>query len=122
MSVRTEKVAEEIKHRIAGLISSELEKDEAGLVTVTRVRVSPDLRIAKVYMSFIGNKLSAEECIEKINYRKKQIRMNLSSKIHLRFMPDLFFYHDDTIEYASRINEILKEINKGNDKSEKSAG
>lgn len=111
MSIRTEKVAEEIKHQIAGIIGSALEGEDKALITVTKVRVSPDLRNAKIYLSFMGNKLSAEECIEKINYRKKQIRMNLGSRLHLRFVPDLFFYHDDTMEYVSRINQLLKLIN-----------
>jgi ribosome-binding factor A len=116
MSIRTEKVAEEIKHKISDVLTKDLSELNLGLVTVTRVRVSQDLKNAKIYLSFIGNKEPAEACIEKINYRKKQIRMHLSSKIHLRFMPDLIFYYDDTIEYANRIDELIKEIHKDDEK------
>jgi len=112
MSIRTEKVAEEIKHQMAGILSRDLSELHLGLVTVTRVRISKDLKNAKVYLSFIGNKEPAEACIEKVNNRKKQIRMHLGSKMHLRYVPELDFYFDDTIEYANRIDEIIKEIHK----------
>lgn len=116
MSIRTEKVAEEIKHRVSDVLTKDLAELNLGLVTVTKVRVSRDLKNAKIFLSFIGNKDSAEACIEKINYRKKQIRMHLSSKIHLRFIPELSFYYDDTIEYANRIDELIKQIHKDDGK------
>lgn len=115
MSIRTEKVAEEIKHRIAGILSRDLAELHLGLVTVTRVRISKDLKNAKIYLSFIGNKEPAEACLEKVKNRTKQIRMHLGSEVHLRFVPELDFYFDDTIEYASRIDELIKEIHKNDE-------
>ncbi len=112
MSIRTEKVAEEIKHQLAGILTRDLAELHLGLVTVTRVRISKDLKNAKIYLSFIGNKEPVDKCIEKVNNRKKQIRMHLGANMHLRFVPELDFYFDDTIEYASRIDEIIKEIHK----------
>jgi ribosome-binding factor A len=112
MSIRTEKVAEEIKHQLASIMSRELGELHLGLVTVTRVRISRDLKNAKAYLSFIGNKEPAETCIEKINLRKKQIRMLLGKNMHLKFVPEIDFYFDDNMEYASRIDEIIKEIHK----------
>jgi ribosome-binding factor A len=112
MSIRTEKVAEEIKHQVAGILTRDLAELHLGLVTVTRVRVSKDLKNAKIYLSFIGNKEPSEICLEKVKNRKKQIRMHLGSKMHLRFVPDLDFYFDDTIEYASRIDELIKDIHR----------
>lgn len=112
MSVRTEKVSEELKHQLAEILSKDLAELNLGLVTVTMVRVTNDLKIAKVYLSFIGNKETAENCIEKINFRKKQIRMHLAAKIRLRFVPELYFYYDDSIEYANRIDEIIKDVHK----------
>lgn len=112
MSIRTEKVAEEIKHQIAGILTRDLAELHLGLVTVTRVRISKDLKNAKIYLSFIGNKEPSEACLEKVKNRKKQIRMHLGSKVHLRFVPELDFYFDDTVEYASRIEELIKDIHK----------
>ena len=112
MSIRTEKVAEEIKHQLAVILTRELAELKLGLVTVTRVRISRDLKNAKAYLSFIGNKEPAEVCVEKVNNRKKQIRMHLGKSMHLKFVPEIDFYYDDNIEYASRIDEIIKEIHK----------
>ena len=110
MSVRSEKVSEEIKHKISEVLTKDLAELNLGLVTVTNVVTSKDLRVAKVYLSFLGNKQPADVCIEKVNFRKKDIRMHLSSKIYLKYMPELFFYYDDRVEYASRIDELIKKI------------
>lgn len=116
MSIRSEKVSEEIKHQINSVLTKDLSGINAGLVTVTKVIMSRDLKTAKIYISFLGNKEPAEKIIDRINLRKKQIRMHLSSKIYLKNVPELFFYHDDTMEYANRIDELIKKIhNNGND-------
>ena len=116
MSIRTEKVAEEIRHQIPDVLKKEVADLQVGLITVTRVKISKDLKYAKIYLSFIGNKIPAEGCIDKINFRNKQIRMGLSHKLRLRFMPEISFYYDDTIEYASRINELIRQIHKDEEK------
>ena len=110
MSVRTEKVSEEIKHRINEVLVKDLEELHLGMVTVTRVTMSKDLKTCKVYLSFIGNIETGHSCVEKINNRKKQIRMHLSSKVYLKSSPELFFYYDDTLEYVDRINDLIKKI------------
>ena len=110
MSVRSEKVSEEIKHKISEVLTKDLAELNLGLVTVTNVVTSKDLRVAKVYLSFLGNKQPVDVCIEKVNFRKKDIRMHLSSKLYLKYMPELFFYYDDRVEYASRIDELIKKI------------
>jgi ribosome-binding factor A len=115
MSIRTERVSEEIKHKISGVLSKDLSELQLGLVTVTKVIMSRDLKTAKIFLSFLGNKDSAEDCIAKINDRKKLIRMHLSSKVYLRSMPDLFFYYDDSLVYASKINELIGKIHKEED-------
>lgn len=116
MSIRTEKVAEEIKHQVSGIFSRDMSgfANEAGLgmVTVTKVVMSRDLKNARIYLSFIGNKNSTETCIEKINNKRKQIRMNLAHRVHLKSAPEIAFYYDDSIEYANRIEELIKEIHK----------
>ena len=110
MSVRTEKVGEEIKHQLNIAMSKDLSEMHLGLVTISKVLISPDLKIAKIYLSFLGNAEPAEECIKKINIRKKHIRWLLGQKLTIRYTPDLFFYHDDTIEYSDKMNKLLKEI------------
>ncbi len=117
MSVRTEKVAEEIKHKLNTAMSKDLsEIDGLGLVTISKVLMSPDLKIAKIYLSFLGNKEPIEKCLERINNRKRHIRFMLAKHIILKYMPDINFFYDDTIEYADKIQKLLNDINKGEDK------
>lgn len=112
MSVRSEKVAEEIKHQISNVLSKDLSELHLGLVTVTSVVMSLDLKTAKIYLSFLGNKEPADKCIDKVNFRKKQIRMHLSSKVYMKSIPELFFYYDDRMQYADKIDELIKQIHK----------
>lgn len=111
MSVRMEKVGEEIKNKLNFVMSKDLsEISGLGLVTITKVLMTPDLKIAKVYLSFLGNKEPIDTCLEKINNKKKHIRYLLAKQIILRFMPDLNFYHDDTAEYADKMTKLLNEV------------
>lgn len=113
MSIRTEKVAEEIKHKLNTAMSKDLsEIGGLGLVTISKVIMSPDLKLAKIYLSFLGNKEPVEKCVEKINNKKKHIRYLLAKQIVLKYMPDLVFYNDDTIEYADKMQKIFNDIKK----------
>ncbi|MFA7361628.1 MAG: 30S ribosome-binding factor RbfA [Candidatus Kapaibacterium sp.] len=112
MSIRTERVSEEIKHRMNSAMSKDLMEIHAGLVTVSRVIMSPDLKIAKIYVSFLGNKEPAEKLVERINNRKSHIRFLLGKQLTLKYTPDIIFFHDDSMEYADKINKLLNEVKK----------
>ena len=112
MSIRTEKVAEEIKHKLNVAMAPDLQELNLGLVTISKVIVSPDLKIAKTYLSFLGNKLPIKECLKLITERKPHIRFLLGKQLTFRYTPDILFFHDDTIEYADHIEKILKSIQK----------
>lgn len=110
MSLRTEKVAEELKHKLSTTMSKDLSELSVGLVTISKVIVSPDLKNAKVYVTFIGNKEPIEKCIEKLNVRKGHIRFVLAKSITLKYTPEIKFYHDDTSEYADKIQKIFNDL------------
>lgn len=118
MTHRPEKVAEEIKHKLNSAMSKDLMELHLGLVTISKVIMTPDLRIAKVYVTFLGNKEPAEKCLDRINYRKKHIRFLLAKHLKMKYIPDLFFYYDDTLDYADRINKLLNEVKKEDQKNE----
>ena len=118
MSIRTEKVAEEIKHKLNTAMSKDLsEIGGLGLVTISKVIITPDLKLAKVYLTFLGNKEPVEKCLEKINGKKKHIRYILAKNIILKYMPDLNFYYDDTAEYADKMQRLINKIHKEEEKS-----
>lgn len=79
------------------------------LITVTQVRVSPDLGIAKVYVSLF-NVPDNKALLKLIQENTKEIRMKLSERIkkQVRIIPNLVFFHDDSLDYAMRIDELLK--------------
>ncbi|MCU0372374.1 MAG: 30S ribosome-binding factor RbfA [Ignavibacteria bacterium] len=112
MSIRTERVAEEIKHRLNSAMTKDLMDLNTGLVTVSKVIMTADLKIAKIYLTFLGNKEPAEKLVDKINFRKKHIRYLLGKQLTLKYTPDIFFFYDDTVEYSDRINKLLNEIKK----------
>lgn len=81
-------------------------------ITVTSVKMSPDLSLAKVYLSFM-QVANSNEMLEKINDHKKEIRKILGNKIgkQVRIVPDLIFYLDDSAAYAARMDELISGLN-----------
>jgi len=80
------------------------------LITVTAVRISPDLGIARTHLSiFPSNK--SKEVIEKVNADTRAIRFDLGKRVRnqLRIVPELFFHVDDSLDYLENIDKLLKQ-------------
>ena len=93
-------------------------RDEAKLlnlstkeITVTEVRMSPDLKAAKVFVMPLGGK-NADEIIEKLKEFSFVIRKVLSKKIVMKFLPKLYFVKDNSFDYAEKIENLIKQTNK----------
>ena len=93
-------------------------RDEAKLpdlstkeITVTEVRMSQDLKIAKIFVMPLGGK-NAEEIIEKLKKFAFVIRKVLSKKIVMKFLPKLYFVKDDSFDYAEKIENLIKQTYK----------
>ena len=93
-------------------------RDEAKLpslstkeITVTEVRMSPDLKTAKIFVMPLGGK-NAKEIIEKLKEFSFVIRKVLSKKIVMKFLPKLYFVKDDSFDYAEKIENLIKQTNK----------
>ena len=80
-------------------------------ITVTEVRMSPDLKTAKVFVLPLGGK-NSEEIITKLKEFSFVIRKVLSKKIVMKFLPKLFFVKDDSFDYAEKIENLIKQTNK----------
>ena len=80
-------------------------------ITVTEVRMSQDLKTAKVFVMPLGGK-NAEEIVSKLKEFSFVIRKTLSNKIIMRFLPKLFFVKDGSFEYAEKIENLIKITNK----------
>ena len=85
-------------------------------VVVTEVKVSNDLSYAKVYFTCYND--DKEKVLQELNDSKGHLRSELAKRVLLRHTPELSFYYDNSIEYANRIETIIKEIHDKENKSE----
>ena len=93
-------------------------KDEAKIpgiktkeITVTEVRMSPDLKTAKVFVLPLGGK-NSEETVSKLREFSFIVRKVLSKKIMMKFLPKLIFVKDESFDYAEKIENLIKQVNK----------
>jgi ribosome-binding factor A len=115
MSRRIEKVESLIKEEISLIFLRKLQDPAFGFLTVTNVKLSPDLRIAKVYIS-VFEKEKRESSLEKVKLVSGYIRSELASKIRIKFIPELKFFIDDTLDYVEKIEGLIKKIHKDDNK------
>lgn len=109
-STRQQKVARELQRDLAEIIRSKgMAAFGGAMVTVSEVRVSPDLSIAKVYVSIFPSD-KQEEVMKLLDENNKAIRGELGRKVakQLRIVPELDFYLDTTLDYVEHIEELLK--------------
>jgi ribosome-binding factor A len=110
MSIRTERVASLIKEELGIIITREFTGPEYGFITVTDVRMSSDLKIAKVYFSIFGPPEMQSKTMEMLGTQKQHIRGEVAHRVRLKFAPALQFYHDTTMDEVDKINKLLNKI------------
>lgn len=109
-TIRQQKVANLLLKEIASFFQRESKTYFGGaMISVTVVRVSPDLASAKVYLSIFGTP-DKEEVFKFIETQTKEIRFIIGKQVgkQLRVVPDLSFFFDDSLDYADSINQLLK--------------
>lgn len=109
MSVRVKRVAGEILKVLSEVIGREHGDVTDGLVTITDVDVSPDIRNAKVFVSILGGTIAKTKVVSLLNDRTIPIRSAIARKLYLRHVPALVFMLDETGERADRINKLINE-------------
>ena len=111
-SVRTLRVGEQMRHALAEVLSrGQLREEvlERAIISVTEVRVSPDLRHATVFIQPLG--ASAEQAVEVIKAMKRNVRFlktEVARRVNTKYAAELHFHLDDTFDEASRIDAILR--------------
>lgn len=111
-SVRVEKIQELIKQEASEIIMRELKDPRIGFVTVTEVDVSSDLRNAKLYVSILGSDKQIEDTWKGLNSSLGFIRRELAHRIRLKFIPEIKFLMDTSLEYSAHIQELLIKVQK----------
>lgn len=107
---RQDKVAEAIRKEASNIIHTELKDPRLGFVTVTRVELTQDYRLARIFFSVLGKEEDYKKTKEAFDSALGFIRRLIAQRINLRFVPEIIFKEDRSSEYSVRIQEVLKEI------------
>ena len=108
-TTRQNKVSRLIQKELSEIFLLQTKSMHGVLVSVSAVRISPDMSIARVYLSVFPSE-KAEEIVKNINDNTKSIRYELGVRVRLqlRIIPELKFFVDDSLDYVERIDELLK--------------
>lgn len=108
-TTRQNKIARLLQKELGDIFLLQTKSMHGVLVSVSAVRISPDMSIARVYLSIFPSE-KGEELIKNINANMKSIRYELGTRVRfqLRIIPELKFFLDDSLDYLERIDELLK--------------
>lgn len=100
---------EELAREVLGEAILELKDPRIGFVTVTGVKLSPDLRVARVFVSVFGSAEEREESIGAIQHAAPHLRSVLGREVRMRYLPQLEVVEDQTAQHGERIEQLLRE-------------
>jgi ribosome-binding factor A len=107
---RADKVGDLIRKEISEILVSDLKDPRIGFVTITKVAVSDDLRVARVYYSVFGGDDQKEESYQGLESAKGYIKRELGRRVRLKYIPEISFLFDDSLEYGEHIEELLRRV------------
>jgi len=122
MSRRTERVASTIQQELAQIIMRELNDPRlTGLPSITRVKVSPDLSIADVYMTIMGSEGQQNAAINALRHSAGLLRLKLTKQLTLRIAPFLKFHIDENLKREMNVLQLLQKVREENEEAERRA-
>lgn len=110
MSLRSNRIGEQIKKELSEIIGRKLKDPRIGFVTVTDVAVTGDLQQATVYISVLGDSKQREDTLKGLEKAKGFMRSEIGQRIRLRKTPELLFEFDESIDYGNRIETLISKI------------
>jgi ribosome-binding factor A len=114
---RPDRVGEEIRHELATLLAREVHDPGIGFVTLTRVKVSPDLQLARVYYTTMGDEKSRKATADALARAVPFLRRQIGARVRLRRVPELRFEFDKSVEAQDRIEQILQKLHNDRERS-----
>ena len=117
---RPDRVGEEIRHELAGLLAREVHDPGIGFITLTRVKVSPDLQLARVFYTMMGDAAAHAATAKALARATPFLRRHIGARIRLRRVPELRFEFDKSVEHQDRIEKILIDLQAERDERAKS--
>ncbi len=109
---RSRRVSELLREEISRIITQQLKDPLVGIVTVTSVNLTDNLKLARVYVSILGDEKNRQNGLRGLERATKFIRSELARRTNLKYVPELEIYYDETIDYAQNIEALLKKIHK----------
>lgn len=111
---RADRVSGLIQQVLSEILQKGIKDPRLKMTTITNVKMSRDLRVARIYFTTSGGGKSVEEVAQGFKSARGFVKRSLAGKLGLRYMPELEFFYDDSFDYGDHINKILKSIQKEN--------
>jgi ribosome-binding factor A len=108
---RPVRVAERVKEELAILVSQDIRDPRATGAIVTRVEMTDDLKLARVYIRTLDG-TGGDAVVEGLGRASSMLRREVTKRVNLRYAPELRFYYDDRLDKVTRIEELLEEVKK----------
>lgn len=112
---RSHRVADLIQQEISALLLKGLKDPRIGFVTITAVEVTSDLHHARIYFTVMGEEAARRDSLKGLTSAVPFLRRELGKRLRLRFVPELTFQYDTSLEYGNRIDALLREIRSADD-------
>ena len=110
MGNRPERVGEAIRDELATLLARDVRDPAIGFITLTQVKVSPDLQLARVYYTSMGDEQALKETAKALGRATPFLRRQVAQRLRLRKAPELQFFYDQSIAHHDRIEQILQDL------------
>jgi len=110
LSHRIERIAEQFREEVSQILATEVADPGVGLVTVTRVKVTPDLSLARVYWTMLGDAAERKRTTKALQRAAPFVRHVLATRVTLRRVPEVHFQYDEGLAAHQRVEELLHEI------------
>jgi ribosome-binding factor A len=110
---RSDRLGELILAELSDLIAREIKDPRIGFVTFTHVELSDDLRYAKVFVSVIGSPAEKARTLQGLSSATGYMRRHLGRALHLRYIPEITFLLDESLEHGAKIAQLLRQLDVG---------
>ena len=111
---RADRVSGLIQETLSDLLKKRIHDPRLQMATITKVKMSADLKLARIYFAIYGDDKKSEDAANGFESARGFIKRILARKLGLRYMPDLKFFYDDSLDYGSHIDQLLEKIKTDN--------
>ena len=111
---RADRVSGLIQETLSDLLNKSIHDPRLQMATITKVKMSADLKLARIYFAIYGDDQKSGDAAKGFESARGFIKRMLARKLGLRYMPDLKFFYDDSLDYGSHIDQLLEKIKTDN--------